>query len=81
MKCVHPISLAWISKMTRGSTKMRGKRGNFGRCDIKGHGHKCDLTQEIQETPYTRGKEKREWNKDTSLVEHMDFMYKVLGEN
>ena len=55
--------------------KLLRKRKQFGRCNVPGHGqsnvgtdhqHRCEVTADIQDTPFTRAQEKREWVREVS---------------
>lgn len=39
--------------------KMLGKVKKFARCNLKGHGHSCPITQEIQSTPIFKAEDRR----------------------
>lgn len=46
--------------------KLLRRRKQFGRCGVEGHGDnwKCEPTAELQDTPFTRAQDKREWKKE-----------------
>ncbi len=55
--------------------KMLRSRKQFGRCNVPGHGsnhfdHRhgvvCEVVNDIQNTPFTRAQDKREWEKEVS---------------
>lgn len=44
--------------------KMLRAKKQFGRCDVKGHGDKCEVSHDIQTIPMTRSQDKREWKQE-----------------
>lgn len=56
--------------------KMLRARKQFGRCHVPGHGsghfdhwynHVCEVVDEIQNTPFTRAQDKREWKTEIEM--------------